>query len=91
MHLLDNLDFQVEVKEVFELLLENYLNEGKFKELSDFIKKLKEYHVTKNNLQSNNYKLITDYKDEVDVDSQFIEYVIDWIKINYSAITTSDI
>jgi hypothetical protein len=86
LHLLDVLDFEIEEKDVFELLLENYLNEGKFKELSDFIRKLREYHVSENNLHTNNYKMISDFKDEIDVDRQFIDYTINWIKRNYNAI-----
>jgi len=45
MHMLDSLDFEISEKEVFDLMLENYLNEGKFHELSEFILKLKSYHV----------------------------------------------
>ena len=44
--MLDELDFQVDGREVFELMLESYLNELKFKELSDFLTTLKEYHMT---------------------------------------------
>lgn len=31
LHLLDVLDFEIEEREVFELMLENYLHEGKFR------------------------------------------------------------
>jgi hypothetical protein len=30
--------------------------------LSEFIKKMREYHVTENNLHTNNYKMISDFK-----------------------------
>ena len=62
MHMLDSLDFEITEKEVFDLILENYLNEGKFGELSEFIKKLKHYHVNEGNLKSNNYLMIKDFK-----------------------------
>lgn len=86
LHLLDVLDFEIEEREVFELMLENYLREGKFRELSDFIRKLREYHVTENNLHTNNYKMISDFKEEIDADKHFIDYTLSWIKRNYDAI-----
>lgn len=61
--MLDSLDFEITEKEVFDLILENYLNEGKFSELSEFIKKLKNYHVNESNLKSNNYLMIKDFKE----------------------------
>ena len=61
--MLDELDFQIEGVEVFDLLIESYLNELKFMELSDFLTKLKEYHVTELNLHTNNYKMISEFKE----------------------------
>lgn len=61
--MLDSLDFEITEKEVFDLILENYLNEGKFSELSEFIRKLKNYHVNESNLKSNNYLMIKDFKE----------------------------
>lgn len=60
---LDMLDFLTEEREVFELMMENYLNNGKFKELGDFIMKLKHYHITEHNMNTKNYQMISDFKD----------------------------
>ena len=70
-------------------MLENYLGEGKFRELGEFIRKLKEYHVSEYNLYTNNYKMISDFKEEIDVDARFVDYVLAWIKRNYDAIDSS--
>ena len=88
--LLDELDFQVEGKEVFELIMESYLNELKFEDLTDFLTRLKEYHMTEQNLRTNNYKMISELKEEIDLDHHFIEYVLEWIRRNYDAIKEVD-
>lgn len=58
--------------------------------MSDFIKKMGEYHVTENNLHTNNYKMISDFKEEIDVDQLFIDYTVHWLKRNYDAIRCID-
>jgi hypothetical protein len=85
--LLDTLDFLIEEQKVFELIMENYLNVQKFKELADFISKLKNYHITEDNMSTKNYQMISDFKEEIDIDQSFIEYTLRWIKRNYDVIT----
>lgn len=80
------MDFEIEEKDVFELIMENYLNEHKFTELSEFIRKLREYHVTEYNLHTKNYQMISDFKEEIDVDDCFVVYVLEWVKRNYNSI-----
>ena len=63
------------------------MNKGKFKELSDFIMKLKNYHITEHNMNSKNYQMISDFKDEIDIDGLFVDYTLEWIKRNYEKIT----
>ena len=83
---LDVLDFFTEEKEVFELMMENYLNNGKFTELSEFIMKLKNYHITEFNMNTKNYQMISDFKEWVDIDGSFIDFTLDWVKKNYDSI-----
>jgi hypothetical protein len=33
--------------------------------------------------------MISDFKEEIDVDRQFIDYVINWIKRNYNSIANN--
>jgi hypothetical protein len=83
---LDMLDFYTEESEVFDLMMENYLNVGKFTELSEFILKLKNYHITEFNMNTKNYQMISDFKEWVDIDGSFIDYTLEWVKKNYDSI-----
>ena len=83
---LDMLDFYTEEGEVFDLMMENYLNVGKFTELSEFILKLKNYHITEFNMNTKNYQMISDFKEWADIDRSFIEYTLEWVKKNYDSI-----
>lgn len=83
---LDMLDFLTEEREVFELMMENYLNNGKFPELGDFITKLKHYHITEHNMNTKNYQMISDFKEEMDIDGHYIDYTLQWVERNYEKI-----
>ena len=87
---LDQLDFFTEEKEVYQLMMENYLNKGKFKELSEFIIKLKNYHITEFNMDTKNYQMISQFKEWMDIDGSFIDYTLDWIKRSYDSIEGLD-
>lgn len=84
---LDMLDFYTEESEVFDLMMENYLNVGKFTELSEFILKLKNYHINEFNMNTKNYQMISDFKEWIDIDGSFIDYTLAWIKRNYDSIS----
>lgn len=53
--------------------------------------KLKNYHITEHNMNTKNYQMISDFKEEVDIDGMFVEYTLEWVKRNYETITSLEL
>lgn len=53
--------------------------------------KLKNYHITEHNMNTKNYQMISDFKEEVDIDGKFVEYTLEWVKRNYETITSLEL
>ena len=58
---------------------------NKFKELSDFINKMQNYHITENNINTKNYQIIQDFKQYHDIAGMFAQYTLSWVKRKYDA------
>lgn len=48
--------------------------------------KLKNYHITEHNMNTKNYQMISDFKEEIDIDGHFIDFTLQWIEKNYETI-----